>query len=144
MQYRPIISGDFTSIQPPGQLGGRGSREAARAAKHFIEQAQVNLALDLVSQVYNVPVEELRAPTRRRAPVAFARQVAMYLSHVAFAMSLAAVGRQFGRDRTTAAYACRCIEDRRDDDKLDLLLDRLEAAIQEMAAARLYSGRGYW
>ena len=95
---------------------------------------------ETVARAYNVPLAELRAPTRRKAIVAEARQVAMYLSHVGFGMTLASVGRYFGRDRTTAAYACRRIEDRRDDSKFDHLLDRLEHVIRLAASATATSG----
>ena len=60
--------------------------------------------------------------------LAFARQSAMYLAHVSFGLSYAEVGRAFGRDRTTAAYACRLIEDRRDDPAIDAVLGSLENA----------------
>jgi chromosomal replication initiation ATPase DnaA len=73
--------------------------------------------------------EKVLAETTRGAPrVAFARQVAMYLAHVGFALSFAAVGRMFGRDRTTVSHACRVIEDGRDDAWLDRRLAVLERA----------------
>src|SRR4051812_49031166 len=53
---------------------------------------------------------------RRRAPrVAFARQVAMYVAHTSFQLSLARIGRVFGRHRTTVSHACHVVEDGRDD-----------------------------
>lgn len=82
-----------------------------------------------VAAVFHLPVAELDAPTRRRAPVAFARQVAMYIAHVGVGLSLTEVGRLFGRDRTTAAHACRLIEERRDDPDLDGRLAMIEAMI---------------
>jgi chromosomal replication initiation ATPase DnaA len=60
----------------------------------------------------------------------------MYLAHVACAASLAAVGRTFGRDRTTAGHACRRIEDRRDDFAFDALVASLENYVREAAHAR--------
>jgi hypothetical protein len=77
---------------------------------------------------FAVPVGELQATTRRSSYIALARQSAMYLSHVAFGVNLSAVGRAFGRDRTTAAHACRLIEDRRDDPAVDAVLASLESA----------------
>ena len=59
---------------------------------------------------------------------AFARQSAMYLAHVSFGLSFSEIGRAFGRDRTTAAHACRLIEDRRDDPAVDAVLGQLESA----------------
>lgn len=76
--------------------------------------------------------EKVLVTTTRGAPqAAFARQVAMYLAHVGFAMSFAAVGRMFGRDRTTVAHACRVIEDGRDDARLDCRLATLERACRQ-------------
>ena len=51
--------------------------------------------------MFEVGIEELRAPTRGSARAAFARQVAMYLAHVGGGVSLTEVGRLFERDRTT-------------------------------------------
>ncbi|MGV8996360.1 MAG: helix-turn-helix domain-containing protein [Parvibaculaceae bacterium] len=87
---------------------------------------------EAIAGVFKVSVSEMRAPTRRTAPVAEARQIAMYLMHVVYGMSLSSVGRHFGRDRTTAAHACRQIEDRRDDPDFDVLVDRLEFAIRSV------------
>jgi chromosomal replication initiation ATPase DnaA len=86
----------------------------------------------VVAAAFAVPVADLCAPTRRSASVAFARQSAMYLSHVALGMSLSAVGRAFGRDRSTAAHACNLIEDRRDDPAIDAMLAGLEEAVGSM------------
>lgn len=66
-------------------------------------------------------------PVPARA-AAFARQIAMYLAHVGFGLSMAEIGRAFGRDRTTVLHACHLIEDRRDEVRFDQLLDHLEQA----------------
>ena len=66
---------------------------------------------------------------------AFARQIAMYLAHVGFGLSMAEVGRAFGRDRTTVVHACHLIEDRRDDVRFDQLLDHLEQAATALRTA---------
>ncbi len=100
-------------------------------------QARVALMQETVARAWNVPITEMRSPTRRGAPVAQARQVAMYLAHVIYGASLAAVGRHFGRDRTTAAYACRLVEDRRDDAGFDMMIDRLEHALRRAETTRL-------
>lgn len=85
--------------------------------------------LSLVSRTYNVEEPMLFATTRKCAHIAHTRQVAMYLSHVALGLSLTETGRRFGRDRTTAAYACSQVEDRRDDSLFDLGLIILEETI---------------
>ena len=60
----------------------------------------------------------------------------MYLAHVAFGLNFTEVGRAFGRDRTTAAHACRAIEDRRDEARLDTALADLEHALRRDLARR--------
>jgi chromosomal replication initiation ATPase DnaA len=89
--------------------------------RHVIDSA--------VSAVFDVDLRDLRAPTRGSTRAAFARQVAMYLAHVVCGLSLTEVGALFARDRTTAAHACRLIEDRRDDPELDGRLEHLERAV---------------
>lgn len=94
------------------------------------QQRQADLARQMVALAFGVPAPELSAATRRRARVAFARQVAMYLTHIAYSMPLAHVGAAFGRDRTTASHACRLVEERRDDPRLDTLLTALEQGLR--------------
>ncbi len=50
----------------------------------------------------------------------------MYLCHVGFSLSFEAIGRLFGRDRTTVAHACRVIEERREDIWFDCRVTTLE------------------
>ncbi len=88
-----------------------------------------------VAIAFEVPLKELRATTRREARIAFARQVAMYLVHVAYGFTLTQVGTMFRRDRTTVAHACIIIEDRRDDLAFDVLLDDLETAVVCLTSA---------
>jgi chromosomal replication initiation ATPase DnaA len=93
------------------------------------------LAARLVARRFEVALAEIGAPTRRSRQTARARQAAMYLAHVALGVPFASVGEGFGRDRSTAAYACRRIEDKRDDPAFDAALDVLETAAR-IAVAR--------
>ena len=99
--------------------------EDLTAARHVIELAVV--------RVFEVEETELSAVRRGVARTAHARQVAMYLAHVACNLSLTDVGRMFARDRTTVSYACAVIEDERDDPIFDRSLDLLEWAVPVMA-----------
>jgi chromosomal replication initiation ATPase DnaA len=92
--------------------------------------AKARLAQSAVAYAFDVPQDELNKPTRRSREAAFARQVAMYLAHVAFELSLSRVGLAFGRDRSTAAHACHRIEDERDDHEFDQHLDALETCLR--------------
>ena len=96
----------------------------------------VEIVKAAVAATFTVPIDELYAPTRRRAEVALARQSAMYLAHVALGLNFTDVGRAFGRDRTTAAHACRTIEDRRGHAELDTRLAELEHALRRDLGAR--------
>lgn len=86
-----------------------------------------------VVQVFGVGRDDLHRLSRGRAKVALARQVAMYLAHVACGLTLTDTGRLFGRDRTTVAHACGVIEDRRDDPLFDRALDLLEWAVPALS-----------
>lgn len=104
------------------------SNPAAAPARHRASDTE-RLCRQLESvtaAAFAVPVCELRAPSRRARSVAFARQSAMYLAHVTLGLTYSATGRLFDRDRTTAAYACRLVEDRRDDPAVDRMLLALE------------------
>ena len=111
-----------TSVEARASRTGARSGDPVCRARDIIDAA--------VAAAFIVPLGELRASTRRGASVALARQSAMYLAHVAFGLSFTEVGRAFGRDRTTAAHACRRIEDRRADRGLDTALAELEHALR--------------
>jgi len=116
----------------------RFALQAAQGCRRtFIPREAIEQA---VVQVFGVGHDDLHRISRGRAKVALARQVAMYLAHVACGLSLTDTGRLFGRDRTTVAHACGVIEDRRDDPLFDRALDLLEWAVPSLAT-RPSSGR---
>jgi chromosomal replication initiation ATPase DnaA len=97
-----------------------------------------------VFSVLRIPALALRSRDRA-APISLARQMAMYLAHVAFRLSFTEVGQLFGRDRTTVAHACGVIEDLRDDQIIDRSLTVLAAALTAPCGSDLrerYSTRG--
>ncbi len=94
------------------------------------DEARARLARTIVAYAFGVSEAEMNAMTRRSAAAAFGRQVAMYLAHISFEMSLSRVANAFGRDRTTVSHACHLVEDRRDDSQFDLKLDRLESLLR--------------
>src|SRR4051795_6897086 len=79
-----------------------------------------------VARDFGLDMAALFAPTRGAPRAAFARQIAMYLAHTGFELSLETIGRVFGRDRTTVSHACHVVEDGRDDIWLDCRLEALE------------------
>lgn len=91
----------------------------------FYRKRIVTMALHLTAKACGVEMT-LVAANRRRAPIAFARQLAMYLCHVVADMSLRDVAVEFGRDRTTVSHACHAIEDRRECPIFDRQIEHLE------------------
>lgn len=108
------------------------------------DRARAQLAAAVAAFALGVRSEDILGPTRGAAEAAFARQVAMYLAHVAFEMSLARVAAAFGRDRSTVAHACHAIEDRRDAVAFDGWLEDLEGMLREAPKPRSVRAVGSW
>lgn len=103
---------------------------AGRACRTVCRKSGPSFAQAVVAHLYGVPPDDLRASKRGDTRTAFARQVAMYLVHVVYGMSLTDVALAFGRDRSTASHAFHRIEDMRDDPVFDRLLSQLESLLR--------------
>ncbi len=86
------------------------------------------LAAMLAADALDVPLANVLAASRGSRTAAHARQVAMYLSHVALGIPVVAVGRCFSRDHSTVAHGCRRVEDLRDERSFDALIAELALA----------------
>lgn len=107
--------------------GPDGARFIRRDEGH---DGQCDIVIAMIAQEKRVPVRLLLHRSRCRMGASHARQLAMYLCHVALGRSLQAVGDVFGRDRTTVSHACALIEDLRDDRAFDSAVDALEQRIE--------------
>ncbi|MCC2113858.1 MAG: hypothetical protein KDJ16_17610 [Hyphomicrobiales bacterium] len=103
--------------------------------------ASVKAVVIVVAAVLRLPVRDIEAATRSSPRIARGRQLAMYLAHVGTGLSMSAVGRAFGRDRTTVAHACRVVEERREDPCFDAMAGCLERLIIAIADVVHWSGR---
>lgn len=104
-------------------------------------QCACDAVMALVARQKNVPIRLLTHKSRSRLPVARARQLAMYLSHIVLGRSLLEIAEAFGRDRTTVSYACAVIEDMRDDPHFDEEVTALERQIEaDMAGEAVHHG----
>lgn len=85
-----------------------------------------------VADQYNVSPESL-VGRKRTSNIAFARQVAMYLSRMLTDLSLSDIGAGFGkRDHTTVIHGCdKIAEKARTDPQFRALLGRLEEEIKQ-------------
>ena len=106
--------------------------QARHSANYDIPLSRIEL---LISHEFKVSLAQLQSASRGLARVAKARHVAVYLAHVVLGISLTALARHFKRDRTTIAYACKTIEDARDDINFDTQLNRLEAQLTTLLPA---------
>jgi chromosomal replication initiation ATPase DnaA len=96
----------------------------------------VDLVEQLVMRAFEIVLPTLVAVRRGRAQVAFARQVAIYLTHVHLGLTLTASARFYCRDRTTASHACRRVEDRREDPEIDRRIEAVETALDRWFAGQ--------
>lgn len=106
---------------------------SSRHRGHYSELRDLHLKAELCSAaslIFAVPPERLASSHRCAAPIASARQTAMYLAHVAHRLPQRAVGQIFGRDRKTVAHACARIEDRRDDPQFDRAIAWIEFGVR--------------
>lgn len=92
------------------------------------------LSARLAASVAGIVASEMVARHGSRR-ISTARQIAMYLAHTAAGLPLSIVAAYFGRDRTTAAHACRLVEDRRDNKKFDAELSEIEDLLRATCGA---------
>lgn len=111
-----------SEMQNPGENEPAASELSRRIA---IE------AMEITSEACSVSLDDLKAPKRQRAKVAFARQLAMYLCHVIGQIPMSEISIVFQRDRTTVSYACHIIEDRRDSAFFNAQIEFMENAMRE-------------
>lgn len=103
---------------------------ALSAPRISIDGQRALLAQMTVAEVTGVALLELGGDKRGGAKAAFARQTAMYLCHLVFAMTCTDIARAFGRDRTTIRHAVRRIEEAREHPEFDRSLQWLEGTLR--------------
>lgn len=96
----------------------------------------IELAAALVGYALGLKAEEILARGRGRRAIVQARQITIYLACTALGMSLSRVSRATLRDRSTAAYACQMIEDRREDPDFDIWCEQLEVGLRSVVGLK--------
>ena len=86
----------------------RALKEIFDSKRH--KQITAELIMQTVCDYYNVTMEDLTGPTRKRE-ITVPRQIAMYLTREMTGMSLPQIGNAFGgRDHTTVLHSCKTVE----------------------------------
>ncbi len=110
------LEGALNKVMMYSQLMGRPiSLEVVREELAGIvkprSEPTIELIQSLVAEEMGIKREEMLSE-RRNAPLALARQIAMYLSRTVLKASLQEIGEAFGKkDHTTVIHACRKIEE---------------------------------
>jgi chromosomal replication initiation ATPase DnaA len=128
-------------VKAAKSLGGRplaGQPDDTRYAVERLRRADpaALATISLVAEWCGVALADLLRTSRSQAPIAAARQLAMYLVNVKLGRTMTEIGLLFGRDRTTVSHACRVIEDRRegafdrDIEALEAVIDQLDAEVE--------------
>jgi Bacterial dnaA protein helix-turn-helix len=130
--HAPHPAADFIPKSPhsfPYLRGGalhswRGERRLRESRLSSFAEATVALAF---AQTFNT----VRAPTRSIAEHAFVRQLAVYMTNTTFAQNFTAIGRTFGRERSTISHACTLVESARQTPHINTALVALDHALRE-------------
>jgi chromosomal replication initiation ATPase DnaA len=121
-------------------MRGQGTESSLRRGRRDSEGMR-HLLASLVGSALRVEPAALCGAGRGTAEIAYARHVALYLAHTTLGLTYTEAGRLFGRDRTTAAHACRRIEERRELTRIDEFVDCLERAARHAAMPATRRGR---
>lgn len=122
-------------VKVGGSTDGRGwmpiddLEDEAAGLQAARDRAKAALVIHLVALATGVAPREITRDTRARSEAARARWLAIYLTHVAFALPLVRAAAAFGRDRSTVSHVVQRVEDWRDDADFDGALSALEACL---------------
>ncbi|MEZ5036830.1 MAG: chromosomal replication initiator protein DnaA [Chitinophagales bacterium] len=111
---------------------------AKRTVLNFVKHATKEISLEMIQKTvcdyFEVPVEKLKEPTRKRQFVQ-ARQLSMYFAKEFTKASLKSIGQQFGgRDHSTVIHSCQAVKNLVDTDEdfkdsVDELRKRIELSL---------------
>ncbi|MEM7068243.1 MAG: helix-turn-helix domain-containing protein [Pseudomonadota bacterium] len=112
-----------------GSIGDLASAADQSHVKRGDVPLLVRVTTQIVAVAFNIDQTELVHTKRGTTKISRARQISAYLLNTTLSLSLVDIGRLFGKDRTTIGYACRLIEDLRDDPAFDDRIAELEKTI---------------
>jgi len=114
---------------------------AKSVLKDIVIRKQRNISIETIQHVvcsyYDIPDDLLRGKSRKKE-IAFARQMAMYLSKEMTHYSLKSIGLHFGgRDHTTVIHAIRTLKSQLKSVSNDLLYETVESLKRKIETATL-------
>lgn len=128
---KAFIAGDGTLLascnRSPNDIDfGHGKSHLSACVEANREQRLMvcDAVIDLAAAFFNVCSKQLRRPGRCVQSISRVRQIAMYISHTGLGLTMTDVGKGFCRDRTTVMHACHQIEDMRDDEEFDRIVEQ--------------------
>ncbi|MFG1420141.1 hypothetical protein [Roseixanthobacter liquoris] len=134
---RPAVPPSVDPFRPRCRRGARQAGTSLPPGDALLPPgdalARCRAARLLAAAFVHVPPQALEG-TRGAAPVRLARHVALYVAHVTLGVPRGTVAVHFGRDRTSIAYACARMEQRRDTPDFDRALSALEACAAQAIA----------
>ena len=134
------IEGVVTSILAQATLNKQeiNLELAKRTVLNFVKHATKEISLEMIQKTvcdyFEVPVEKLKEPTRKRQFVQ-ARQLSMFFAKEFTKASLKSIGQQFGgRDHSTVIHSCQAVKNLVDTDEdfkesVDELRKRIELSL---------------
>lgn len=93
------------------------------------DQACAAMVIHLTALAFRMPAQDVAWARRGQTAAVHARHAAMYLMHVVLDLPLARVGAAFARDRSTVSFACKRVEDLREEPDFDRRLSVLERCL---------------
>lgn len=126
---RIIAYSSLTNREISADLAAEALKDILSSTKP--KQVNADLIKSIVSQFYNLKVEDFESKRRTRS-ISFPRQVAMYLCRELTDMSLPKIGEEFGgRDHTTVIHAYdKITKDKAADAQFKIQLEKLIKEIQ--------------
>jgi hypothetical protein len=113
-------------VTPQAEEASAGAGEGRREELCTPLRQACKVVRQMTAELLTFTVDRVQIRRERRRQQCHARQIAMYVCHVALRIPQSDVAYAFGRDRTTVRHACAAVEDRRDSPAYDDFVGAVE------------------
>jgi len=122
------------------RIGDLGYGESRLRFQQLRADREVFALCQVVAEEMSVCLTKMLRRSRGFGRATKARQIAIYLAHVLLSRPQHDIAEMFGRDRTTVAHATQAVEDRRDDPRVERLIERIEHRFERVRTRTRRSG----